>query len=102
MAEKIDFKLDEESFFKKHQQNQNMPRNDALKQIMLKRIMRDFEPGRVYSELKDNEMDALDMPTLYLNVACLMPSCSWIACRTFCSSSVKPDKKALNSSFCLS
>lgn len=56
MAEKIDFKLDEESFFKKHQQNQNMPKNDALKQIMLKRIMRDFEPGRVYSELKVNEI----------------------------------------------
>ena len=52
----IKFNLDEEAFFKKHQKEQNIPRNDALKQIILKKIIKDFKINKTYHESEVNEI----------------------------------------------
>lgn len=51
----IRFNLDEEKFFTKCMKYQNFPKNDALKQIILKRLMQEFDKGRVYSEIEVND-----------------------------------------------
>jgi hypothetical protein len=54
MEEKINYGLDEEKFFEKCSKNQNIPSNDALKQILLKKIIADFREKRKYSEQEVN------------------------------------------------
>lgn len=56
MNGKISFNLDEEKFFKKCVKYQNIPKNDALKQIILKTIMQDFEINKIYSEEEVNNI----------------------------------------------
>lgn len=53
--EEIKFNLDESKFFEKCVKNQNLPKNDALKQIILKRIMEEFNEKN-YSEDKVNDI----------------------------------------------
>ena len=53
--EKIEYNLDEDEFFKKCVKNNNIPANDALKQILFKRIMKDFEMDKIYSEQEVND-----------------------------------------------
>jgi hypothetical protein len=48
--------MNEQQFFEKSVKNKQFPGNDALKQIILKRIMRDFELGKVYAETEVNEI----------------------------------------------
>ena len=55
MPEKITFNLDEGKFFDKCVKNQNLPRNDALKQVILKRLVGEFEQGKKYGEQEVNE-----------------------------------------------
>lgn len=55
MDEKIDFKLNEEKFFERCVKHKTFPANDALKQILLKRIIKDFKEKGVYSEQEVNE-----------------------------------------------
>ena len=55
MSDKIVFKEDEENFFQKCIENNSIPKNDALKQIVLKRLMKDFDEKRIYSEQEVNE-----------------------------------------------
>ena len=52
MGKGIVFSVDEEKFFSKCVKHQNLPKNDALKQILLKRIMQEFDAGRAYSEIE--------------------------------------------------
>lgn len=59
--------MEDNKFFEKCAKNQNLPSNDALKQIILKRIMQDFEFGKVYSE---QEVD--DIIKKYFNDFCLI------------------------------
>lgn len=54
--EKVIFNINEEKFFEKCIHGQNMPRNDALKQIILKRIMNDFQENKIYFEQEVNEI----------------------------------------------
>lgn len=56
MDNKIIFNVDEEKYFADCVQNKNLPKNDASKQIILKRIMKDFEKNRIYSEQEVNEI----------------------------------------------
>lgn len=49
------FPIDEENFFDKAVRHQTIPKNDALKQTILKRLMRDFEEGCTYTEVEVNE-----------------------------------------------
>ena len=48
--------INETLFFKKCIKNQNFPRNDALKQIILKNIMKNFELNKIYTEQEVNEI----------------------------------------------
>lgn len=45
-----------EHFFKECVKNQVFPRNDAEKQVLLSRIMQDFEEGKTYSEEEINKI----------------------------------------------
>lgn len=54
--EKVTFNIDEKKFFEKYVHSQNMPRNDALKQVILKRIMNDFQENKIYFEQEVNEI----------------------------------------------
>lgn len=56
MSDKITFNLNEEEFFAKCVKDQNIPKNDALKQVLLKRIMQDFHENRIYPEQEVTEM----------------------------------------------
>ncbi len=56
MSDKIIFKEDEEKFFQKCIENNSIPKNDALKQIVFKRLMKDFDEKRIYSEQEVNEI----------------------------------------------
>ncbi len=47
--------MKEEQFFEKYVKSKQFPKNDALKQIILKRIMQDFEFDRVYNEKEVDE-----------------------------------------------
>jgi len=42
--------MNEEQFFEKYVKNKHFPSNDALKQIILKRIMKDFDQDKIYTE----------------------------------------------------
>jgi len=42
--------MNEEKYFEKCVKNKEFPKNDALKQIILKKIMQDFEFDKVYTE----------------------------------------------------
>ena len=55
MGKGIVFSVDEEKFFSKCVKHQNLPKNDALKQILLKRVMQEFDAGRAYSEIEVND-----------------------------------------------
>lgn len=55
MGKEISFNVGEEKFFSKCMKSQNLPKNDALKQVILKRLMQDFDEGRVYSEIEVND-----------------------------------------------
>ncbi len=55
MGKDIEFNVDEENFFSTCMRQQNLPKNDALKQVILKRLMREFDKGRVYSEIEVND-----------------------------------------------
>lgn len=55
-SEKIIFNRDEEKFFEKCVKHKNIPSNDALKQILLKRIVMDFERGKIYPEPEVNTL----------------------------------------------
>lgn len=46
--------MNEDNFFQKCIKNQIFPRNDAKKQIILKRIMQDFDFNKVYTEQEVN------------------------------------------------
>jgi len=48
--------MDEQKFFDNAVNNQTFPKNDALKQIILKRIMKDFEENKIYKEEQINEI----------------------------------------------
>ena len=48
--------MNEKQFFERHVENNQFPSNDALKQIILKGIMKDFELGKVYSETEVNNI----------------------------------------------
>ena len=52
--EKVIFNIDEKKFFEKCIHDKNMPRNDALKQVILKRIMINFRENMIYSEQEVN------------------------------------------------
>jgi len=52
--EKVIFNMDEGKFFDKCVRDQNVPRNDALKQVILKKIMINFQENRIYSEQEVN------------------------------------------------
>jgi len=54
--EKITFNLDEEKFFEKQIKHKTFPKNDALKQVIFKRIMKDFDVKKKYSEQEVNEI----------------------------------------------
>ncbi|MBD3259894.1 DUF2087 domain-containing protein [Candidatus Woesearchaeota archaeon] len=51
---RIDFELDEKKFFEKCAKNKNFPRNDALKQVILKKITAEFEKNKKYGEQEVN------------------------------------------------
>lgn len=55
MPETIVFNVDEKKFFDKCVKNKNFPKNDALKQIILKTIVNEFEQGKRYGEQEVNE-----------------------------------------------
>lgn len=48
--------MNEEQFFERHVENNQFPSNDALKQIILKKIMKDFEFEKIYTETEVNEI----------------------------------------------
>ncbi|MBW3018093.1 DUF2087 domain-containing protein [Candidatus Woesearchaeota archaeon] len=51
---KVEFNLDEDKFFEKSVKNKNFPKNDALKQVILKKITAEFEKNKIYSEQEVN------------------------------------------------
>lgn len=53
--EKVQFKEDENKFFDMCVKNKLVPKNDAMKQIIFKRIIQDFDDGKKYTEDEVNE-----------------------------------------------
>lgn len=51
----LSYDVDREAFFEKCQQSQSVPGNDALKLVLLERILEEFEAGVVYSKSEVDE-----------------------------------------------
>lgn len=53
--EKVKFPFDAEAFFKKCVKHDNIPSNDFLKQVILLKLLEEFNEDRIYSEEEVNE-----------------------------------------------